>query len=187
MKKEEFIEMIKRGEPSYKIIYINSTNYPNELYNSCWALVGVNDKFYYIEYSNNHNLYGLNNLTVTLYNKISPYIKRQADYPQSVYNLNDILNYIQKTKNENFPSIGPEQEIFLDLNGYKEKKDNKPYTIKRQLKEVAGYREEYILNNLLWIYEEENNNNNYYILVFEDTEGNYFKINVKDRKRLIVG
>lgn len=186
MKKEEFYKMIKQGEPSYKIIFINDTNYPNDSYNSYWALVGVNDKFYYIEYSINHYLYNLNDLTITMYNKIDPYTKRQAYYSQSVYSLTDILNYIQKTKNKNYPSIGPEQEIFSDLNGYKEKKDNKPYTIKRQLKEIAGYREKYILNNLQWIYEEENNDE-YHVIVFEDTEENYFKINTKNRERLIIG
>ena len=186
MKKDDFIEMIKKGEPTYKIIYIGSTDYPNEAYNSYWSLVGADDKFYYIEYSYNHYLYNLNDLTITLYNKISPYTKRQADYSQSVHNLAEILNYIQKTKKEKYSSIGPEQEIFLELNGYNKIKDNKPYTIKRQLKDIAGYREKYILDNLVWIYEEEKDNN-YHVLVFEDTEGNYFKINTKDRNRLIVG
>lgn len=186
MKKKEFYKMIKQGEPSYKIIYINSTNFPNDSYNSYWALVGVKDKFYYIEYSYNHFLYNLNSLTITLYNKISPYIKRQANYSQSVYNLNDILNYIQKTKNKNYSSIGPEQELFFELNGYKEKKDNKPYTIKRQLSKISGYREKYILDHLNWIYEEVKDEK-YHVLVFEDAEGNYFKINTKDRERLIVG
>lgn len=188
MKKEEFYKMIKQGEPSYKIIYIDDTNYPNEAYNSYWALVGVNDKFYYIEYSKDHFLYNKSDLTITLYNKISPYIKRQASYSENVDSLADILNYIHKTKNTVRKCLKDtfNQDLFIDLNSYKEKRNNKPYTIKRQLEEIAGYREEYILNNLKWIYEEEKNEK-YHVLVFEDVAGNYFKINLKDRGRLIVG
>lgn len=185
MKKEEFIEMIKRGEPTYKIIYTGATNYPNDLYNSFWALLGCGDKFYYVEYNILHKE---SDLEVTLYNKINPYTKRQAGYPKNINNLNELLNYIHITKNEKNENLKDtyNQELFYQLSIYTEKRNNCPYTIQRQLEEMAGYREDYILNNLNWIYEEENNNN-YHVLVFEDKEGNYFKINTKDRKRLIVG
>ena len=70
MKTEEFVKMINQGEEHYKIILIDGNNYPNERYNSYWAIVAAGSKFYYIEYNPNHFIDGMNDITITLYNKI---------------------------------------------------------------------------------------------------------------------
>ena len=188
MNEKEFKEMIGKGKPSYNVIYIGGTNYPNEKYNSFWALLNAEDKFYYVEYNKDHFLYDMNDLTITLYNKVSPYEKRQADYSKNVKNLNDILNYISTTKNKKFKNLKDthNQKIFYQLDGYTEKKDGKPYTILKRLRDISGYREKYVLDNLNRI-EEYQKNENYYILKFIDNEENYFLVNLKDVNRLIVG
>lgn len=170
MKKENFKEMIKKGQDSYNIIYLQDT----------YALLNVNNKFYYVQV-NDYNYDIKEACYIVLYNKISPYKKRQADYPKGVDNLQDILNYITITKNGTFDNIGPEQTIFFELATIINGK-----TILKHLKDIAGYRENYILSNLDRI-EKEESTEEYCILTFFDKNDNYFKINTKNVDRLIIG
>lgn len=168
--KKEFKEMIKKGKRAYNIIYLEDT----------YTLLHKNDKFYYIQI--NEYSYDIPKpYYIVLYNKINPYKKRQADYSKGVEDLQDILNYIAITKNKKYCSIGPEQTIFWELDTIKNGK-----TILKHLKNIAGYREKYILNNLDRI-EKEQETKGYYILKFIDKEENYFKINTKNIDRLIIG
>lgn len=172
---KEFKKMIKQGEGSYNIIYLKDT----------YCLLNKNDKFYYIQ--ENTFTYDADlmdyDYTITLYNKINPYEKRQADYSKGVNNLNDILNYILITKNKKYNNLDNtyNQRIFYDLYTIIENK-----TILQHLKDIKGYREDYILKNLDRI-EEVEDRERYNVLKFIDKEENYFKINTKDIKRLIVG
>lgn len=159
-------DIIKNDDLEYNIIYIRDS----------YCLLQNNDKFYYIqaEYFGGY--------TITLYNKIDPNTKRQADYPQEVKSFNDILNYITVTKNKKYNNLKDtyNQVIFSDL---KVIKNN--ITLEKYLKNIAGYREKYILDNLDYITEKEDNSN-YHILYFYDKSGNYFGINTKNWDRLII-
>ena len=167
------MEKIEKGKESYNIIYLKDT----------YCLLNVNDKYYYIQ----ENKYSCElidyDYSITLYNKISPYEKRQADYSKGVNSLNDILNYISITKNKKYNSLNDtyNQRIFYDLYTIKENK-----TILQHLKDIKGYREDYVLKNLDRI-EEVEDRERYHVLKFIDKEENYFKINTKDYKRLIIG
>lgn len=185
MKKEEFVKMINQGEEHYKIILIDGNNYPNERYNSYWAIVATGSKFYYIEYNPNHFIDGMNDITITLYNKINANTKHQADYTKNMENIEDIIKYVEETKNKTFKNLPDtyDQVIFYELKTIIDGK-----TIEKHLKDVAGYRELDILNNLKHITKENNaDEKNYNILKFEDEEGNFFKINTKNIERLIIG
>ena len=185
MKKEEFVKMINQGEEHYKIILIDGNNYPNERYNSYWAIVTAGDKFYYIEYNPEHFINGMADITITLYNKINANVKHQADYLKNMKDIKDIVEYIDKTKNKNVKNLPGtyDQIIFYEL---KQIIDGK--TVEKHLKDIAGYREINILNNLKYIAKENNaDKENYNILKFEDEEGNFFKINTKNIERLIIG
>lgn len=185
MKKQEFEKMINLGKEHYKIILIDDSNYPNDAYNSYWAIVTAGNKFYYIEYNPEHFINGMSNITITLYNKINANVKHQADYPKNIKDIQDIVEYINKTKDENIKNLPNtyDQVIFYELKTIENGK-----TIEKHLKDVAGYRELDILNNLKYITKENNaDEKNYNILKFEDEEGNFFKINTKNIERLIIG
>ena len=166
-KKETFTEMIKKGTPTYNIIYLVDNN------DYKYCLLNKNDKFYYIQ-ANGFLTYDLStNYTITLYNKKSPNEKQQADYSKGVNNLQDILNYISRTKSKTFKDLKDthKQTVFYQLSII-----NNGKTIFQHLKDVAGYRENYILKNLDRI-EEKDNRKDYHILRFIDNNGNYFEIN----------
>ena len=185
MKKEEFVKMINQGKKYYKIILMEDNNYPNSAYNSYWAIVAAGNKFYYIEYNPNHFINGMNDMTITLYNKINANTKHQADYPKDIKDIKDIVEYVNKTKDKNIKNLPGtyDQIIFYEL---KTIKNNK--TIEKYLEDVVGYRELNILNNLKYITKEYNmDEKNYNILKFEDENDNFFKINTKNIERLIVG
>ena len=170
---KEFKEMIKKGCGTYNIIYLKDS----------YCLLNKNDKFYYIQENKfNYDLIDYD-YTITIYNKINPYEKRQADYPKGINNLNDILNYITITKDKHFNNLKDtyNQRIFFDLYTIIENK-----TILQHLKDIKGYREDYILKNLDRI-EEVEDREKYHVLKFIDKEENYFLLNTKDHKRLIVG
>lgn len=185
MKKEEFKKMIETGKDNYKIILIDGNNYPNEKYNSYWAIVSAGDKFYYIEYNRDHFMNDQSDITITLYNKINANAKRQAEYTKNVENIKDIIKYINDTKNKTFRHLQGtyNQTIFYELKTIVNGK-----TIEQYLKDISGYREKEILNNLKYITKENNTDEkNYNILKLEDEEGNFFKINTKNIERLIIG
>lgn len=185
MKKQEFERMINLGKEHYKIILIDGDNYPNDAYNSYWAIVATGSKFYYIEYNPDHFIDGMNDITITLYNKINANVKHQADYPKNMKDINDVIKYIDDTKDKNSKNLPGtyDQIIFYELKTIKNGK-----TIEKYLKDVVGYRELTILNNLKYITKEDNiDEKNYNILKFEDEEGNFFKINTKNIERLIIG
>lgn len=185
MKKEEFVKMINQGKEHYKIILIDGNNYPNERYNSYWAIVTAGNKFYYIEYNPEHFINSMADITITLYNKINANVKHQANYPKNMKDIKDVIEYIDKTKDKNIENLPGtyDQVIFYELKTIENGK-----TIEKHLKDVAGYRELNILNNLKYITKEDNaDKENYNILKFEDEEGNFFKINTKNIERLIIG
>ena len=185
MEKEEFKKMIETGKDNYKIILIDGNNYPNEKYNSYWAIVSAGDKFYYIEYSIDHFMNDQSDITITLYNKINANAKRQAEYTKNVENIKDIIKYINDTKNKTFRHLPGtyNQTIFYELKTIVNGK-----TIEQYLKDISGYREKEILNNLKYITKENNTDEkNYNILKLEDEEGNFFKINTKNIEKLIIG
>lgn len=184
MEKQEFERMINLGKEHYKIILIDGNNYPNDAYNSYWAIVTAGDKFYYIEYDPKNFNY-MSDITITLYNKINANTKHQADYTKNMENIEDIIKYIEETKDENIKNLPNtyDQVIFYELKTIENGK-----TIEKHLKDIAGYRELNILNNLKYITKENNaDEKNYNILKFEDKEGNFFKINTKNIERLIIG
>ena len=151
----------------YNIIYYNNTY--------CLLLAG--SKYYYLQ----DNFFG--KISVTLFNKKSPYEKRQCDYSKEINNFNDLLNYIKLTKDKDYNDLKDtyNQRLFSELYIIQ---DN--ITTLEYLKKISGAREKYILNNLNYI-KEIQKNEDYHILKFVDTEGNYFEINTKNRNRLIVG
>ena len=167
--KNLFMEMINKGEgqKEYNIIYLKNS----------YALVTVNDKFYYMqaEYFGGY--------TITLYNKISANKKKQADYPKQFWNYSEMIAYILDTKNKKFNNLKDcyEQNIFYELLIIKNGK-----TLSKYLKEIAGYREKEILNNLDYIREVQDDDN-YYILEFISKSGDSFGINCKNWDRLIIG
>lgn len=171
MKKEKnlFAKMIKKGEEEkkYNIVYLKNS----------YALVTVEDKFYYIqaEYFGGY--------TITLYNKISANKKIQADYTTKFYNYGQMIAYIFITRDVEFNSLKGcyEQTIFYELSTIKNGK-----TLFKHLKSVAGYREKEILNDLDYI-KEIQADDGYYILEFISKNGDAFKINCKNWDRLIVG
>lgn len=171
MKKEKnlFIEMIKKGEEQkeYNIIYLKNS----------YALVTVNDKFYYIqaEYFGGY--------TITLYNKISANKKKQAEYPKKFWNYKEMIAYILDTKNKKFNNLKDcyEQTIFYELSTIKN-----GITLFEHLKKIAGYREKEILKDLDYI-KELQKDVHYHILQFISKSGESFEINCKDWDRLIVG
>lgn len=186
MKKQEFERMINLGKEHYEIILIDGNDYSNDAYNSYWAIVTAGNKFYYIEYNPEKFINGMSSLTITLYNKINANVKHQADYPKNIKDIKDIVKYIDNTKNKNIKNLPDtyNQVIFYELKTIINGK-----TIEKHLKDVAGYRELDILNNLKYITKENNiDKENYNILKFEDEEGNFFKINTKNNiERLIIG
>ena len=160
-------DIIKNKDLEYNIIYLRDK----------YCLLKNNDKFYYIQ----EEYFG--GLSVCLYNKIDYNTKRQADYSKELCNFNDLLNYISKTKNKKFNNLSGtyNQVIFYQLSTLENGK-----TLEQHLKDISGYREKHIFKNIDRI-EEEETSENYNILKFIDTEDNYFKINTKDRERLIIG
>lgn len=163
---------IEKGKDFYNIIYAKNN----------YCLINAKNKFYYIE-KNQYNYNIKDDYTITLYNKINANIKHQADYPKGVNNLNDILNYIEITKNKKYNNLkdAPDQVIFYQLNMIINKK-----TMLKHLQDIAGYRENYILKNLDRI-EEIQDDDAYNILKFIDIDGNFFQINIKNINRLIIG
>ena len=170
MKDEKlFKKMIKKGEEQkqYSIVYLKD----------CYALVTVNDKFYYMQ----EEYFG--GYTITLYNKISANEKKQADYPKKFWDYSEMIAYILDTKSKKFNSLKDcyVQSVFYELSTIKNGK-----TLSKYLKEIAGYREKEILNNLDYI-REVRDDDNYYILEFISKSGESFEINCKNWDRLIVG
>lgn len=154
----------------------DSKGYQVIYYEDSYCMLYSGDKFYYIQ----EEYFG--GVNVTLYNKISPNEKRQADYPRGVKNFNDLLNYITETKNKHFNNLEDtyNQVIFHEL-----KTIENGETLESCLFRTAGYREKYILSNLDYI-RRNREEEKYTILEFVDKEGNNFMINAKDRNRLII-
>ena len=98
----EIEEQIKENDgKGYQVIYYEDT----------YCLLYSGDKFYYL----GEEYFG--GVSITLYDKISPNEKRQADYPRDVKNFNDLLNYITETKNKHFNVLKDtyNQVIFHEL------------------------------------------------------------------------
>lgn len=170
-------EIYKLKEMEKEIKGNDDLNYHIIYYNNTYCLLLAGDKYYYLQ----DNFFG--KISVTLFNKKSPYEKRQCNYPKEINNFNDLLNYIQLTKNKDYNDLKDtyNQQLFLELYTIQ---DN--ITTLEYLKKISGAREKYILNNLSYIKEVQKNEDRY-ILRFVDIEGNYFEINAKNRNRLIVG
>lgn len=159
-------DILKNDNLNYNIIYMENT----------YCLLLKDNKYYYIQ----QDYFG--GLTITLYNKIDANTKRQADYSKELYNYNDLLNYITKTSKKDYKPLKNtyNQTIFYDLLTIKNN-----ITLYNYLKNIAGYREKYILNNLNYI-KETQKGTKYHILYFYDNNNNYFAINTKDWERLII-
>lgn len=160
-------EIKENDNLKYNLIYYNNTY--------CLLLAG--NKYYYLQ--DNH----FGKITITLYNKKSPYEKRQCDYPTEIDSYKDLLDYIQLTKNKHFNDLKDSynQKLFYDLYVI----ENNITTLE-YLKKISGTREKHILNNLNYI-KEIQKEKDYHVLKFVDAEDNYFKINTKNRNRLIIG
>lgn len=170
-------EIYKLKEIEKEIKANDNLEYNIIYYNNTYCLLLAGSKYYYLQ----DNFFG--KVSISLFNKKSPYEKRQCDYSIEINNFNDLLNYIKLTKNKHYDDLKDtyNQRLFLEL--YTIQDD---ITILEYLKKISGTREKYILKNLNYI-KEMQKDENHYILKFVDTEGNYFEINTKNRNRLIVG
>lgn len=136
-----------------------------------YALVEYNGMFFYMDC-------GDWSFKVCKYYKVSPYEKRQSNFPRAVSTSESLLQYIQtQTKCTPFEE-SPKQRIFL-LELYK-KKDGRT-NLQRLQYELAGNREKEILNNLERITTVQHTKD-YHVLRFHSKDGNYFDYEAKSQR-----
>ena len=127
---------------------------------------------------------------VTTYKKINFNKRQQLFYPTKFYNKDDLLKiideHITEYKKRNMQPLknAPEQTIYLELLTYHHY-NGKYQTLFNHLKNIAGFREKEILQNIDFV-ELKLNNKNYFVLEFTNKTGQSFAINTKNIDRLII-
>ncbi len=156
--------------------------------------------FEYFEIEKNGLIFYIQNATMNdninkIYTKftITPYIKhnfnckQQFDYPIGFNTFDELVELCKKyiIKKRNTPLANTsKQTIYFELLTYKNTKFGK-ITLLQYLREIAGYRELKILNNIDYI-TMNLNNENYLVLEFYSKDGQSFAINTKNINRLII-
>jgi hypothetical protein len=127
---------------------------------------------------------------ITTYKKINFNKKQQLFYPVIFNNKNDLLKIINEHvtdyKKRNMQPLKNtyEQTIYHELLTYKHY-NGKYQILFNHLKDVAGFREKEILQNIDFV-EMKLNNKNYFVLEFYNKTGQSFAINTKNINSLIV-
>lgn len=122
-------------------------------------------------------------VTITAYKKIDYWKKVQCDYPIGAYNMQDILNYINKNIKEQSEAL---KDCYgqrnLDFERYKKQNEKDYKNIFERLN--LGYREKEILNNIERV-EMIQNDGDYLVYKIVDNKSNYFLVELKSER--IVG
>lgn len=127
---------------------------------------------------------------VTTYKKINFNKKQQLFYPVKFYHKDDLLKIIDEHitgyKKRNIKPLKNthEQIIYHELLTYHHY-NGKYQTLFNHLKNIAGFREKEILQNIDFV-EMKLNNKNYFVLEFYNRTGQSFAINAKNINSLIV-
>lgn len=127
---------------------------------------------------------------ITTYKKINFNKKQQLFYPVKFYHKNDLFKIIDEQitdyKKRNIKPLKDthEQTIYYELLTYYNY-NGKYQTLFNHLKDIAGFREKEILQNIDFV-ELKLNNKNYFVLEFTNKTGQSFAINAKNIDRLII-
>jgi hypothetical protein len=127
---------------------------------------------------------------IATFKKINFNKKQQLFYPVKFYNKDDLLKIIDshiidyKKRNMQPLKDTHEQTIYHELLTYHHY-NGKYKTLFNHLKDIAGFREKEILQNIDFV-EMKINNKNYFVLEFTNKTGQSFAINTKNINSLII-
>lgn len=145
-------ELKKKG---YKITS-TATIKDNKFVDSQYFTFETNNRFFYLEYSENHFLYALSPISITTYLKIDWNNKQQLAYPHSVYTLKDVLKVVNDSVNYFKPLKNTfKQRIHYDFSTYIDTEYGK-ITKFEYLKKQAGFREKQVLNDIKHVEQLQN-------------------------------
>ena len=155
------------------VTFFAEKNDKNEFVRYKYALVEYKGDFYYMQ--NPLNMF--EPFTVTRYEKVSPYERRQNAYPIEIQDTDKLLDYMN-TAHKQHPLKGAHgQWIFNDLR----RLNNGKTDLWRLENELSGWREKDILSTLTSISMVQNTKD-YCVLRFHSSDGNYFDYETKSRR-----
>lgn len=157
------------------IIYYPETDNNGLFVDFKYAGVEYDGEFYYLQ--GNSNMF--EPFTVTRYSKISPFVRRQNDYPKEVCDTEQLLAYMRERGLRHKMSKVHNQEIYLTSGLYRLIDGHTD--LWRLENEIAGYREKAVLENLAHI-TMQRNTKDYCVLRFHSTNGDWFEYETKSKR-----
>lgn len=167
-------ELKKKG---YKITS-TATIKDDKFVDSQYFTFEANNRFFYMEYSENHFLYDLAPISITAYLKIDWNHKQQLFYPHSIRSFEDIEKTIEEAMQHFKPLKNTSsQRIHYDFSTFINTKYGK-ITKLEYFKHEAGFREKQVLNDIKHV-EHIQNDGAYNVVCLTNSNNDRIDIELK--------